>query len=176
MRWYSMASMVLVTMLTGGGLGGCRSASQAPTDPATSAAHAFAAFAPAPAPAGSLHQKARLAWWQAHYPELTAQDDARVTKIHAIFARLRHAAGTRPGVEPRLYITRDAALTGPAVSLPDGSIILSKQALDICYRVPQHGDDRLAFVLAHELAHQLKDDFWHLRSNPATASFTPVHH
>jgi tetratricopeptide (TPR) repeat protein len=25
------------------------------------------------------------------------------------------------------------------------------------------GDDRLAFVLAHELAHQLKDDFWHMK-------------
>ena len=25
------------------------------------------------------------------------------------------------------------------------------------------GDDRLAFVLGHEIAHQLKDDFWRLK-------------
>jgi tetratricopeptide (TPR) repeat protein len=49
------------------------------------------------------------------------------------------------------------------MALPDGGIILSKGALDICYQEPTRGDDRLAFVLAHELAHQFKDDFWHMK-------------
>jgi hypothetical protein len=65
---------------------------------------------------------------------------------------------------PRLFIAAtdpwDIALP---IALPDGWIILSKRVLDICYRDPARGDDRLAFVLAHELAHQLNDDFWHMR-------------
>lgn len=40
---------------------------------------------------------------------------------------------------------------------------MSKETLDLCYRDEKWGDDRLAFVLAHEIAHQLKDDFWHLK-------------
>jgi hypothetical protein len=49
------------------------------------------------------------------------------------------------------------------MALPDGWIVLSKGVLDICYRDPTRGDDRLAFVLGHEIAYQLKDDFWHLK-------------
>ena len=49
------------------------------------------------------------------------------------------------------------------IALPDGWIVLSKGALEICYRHPARGDDRLAFVLAHEIAHQLKNDFWHMK-------------
>ena len=68
---------------------------------------------------------------------------------------------------PRLFITK----TNPwnvslPIAIPDGWIILSKGALDISYRDPAKGDDRMAFVLAHEIAHQLKDDFWHMRFFP----------
>jgi tetratricopeptide (TPR) repeat protein len=90
-------------------------------------------------------------------------EDQRAEKAHTIFARVLNAAGSRPGVIPRLYITQDNPFGASlAIALPDGGIILSKGALDICYRDPQRGDDRLAFVLAHEIAHQLKTDFWHL--------------
>jgi hypothetical protein len=49
------------------------------------------------------------------------------------------------------------------VALPDGWIVLSKPVLDRLYADPTWGDDRLAFVLAHEIAHQLNDDFWHVQ-------------
>jgi tetratricopeptide (TPR) repeat protein len=47
--------------------------------------------------------------------------------------------------------------------LPDGRIILSKGTLDLTYRDVRRGDDRLAFVLAHEIAHQLNDEFCHMK-------------
>ena len=51
-----------------------------------------------------------------------------------------------------------------AASLADGNILLSQQAIEICLRLgQQRGDDLLAFVLAHELAHQRADDLWHQR-------------
>ena len=72
-------------------------------------------------------------------------------------------AGTRPGKAPRLFIAaRDPWDIPLPIALPDGGIILSKGVLEICYRDPAQGDDRLAFVLAHELAHHLNGDLWHL--------------
>jgi tetratricopeptide (TPR) repeat protein len=75
-----------------------------------------------------------------------------------------HAAGKRSGVVPRLLIIKnDPWGIALPIALPDGWIILSKGVLDTCYRHGARGDDRLAFVLGHEVAHQLKDDFWHLK-------------
>jgi len=48
------------------------------------------------------------------------------------------------------------------VSIPDGWVILSRSVLDLCYQHPRAAGDRLAFVLAHEIAHLLDDDFWHI--------------
>jgi Zn-dependent protease with chaperone function len=74
------------------------------------------------------------------------------------------AAGSRPGVSPRLYVTRDRLYgVSQAIAIPDGGIVVSQAVLDLCYRDPQRGDDRLAFVLGHEIAHQLREDFSHLR-------------
>jgi tetratricopeptide (TPR) repeat protein len=112
----------------------------------------------------AANPKERLEYWRQNYQELLPTEDPRAARAHAIFHRLLHAAGHKPGVMPRLYLTKIDPLdiTAP-IALPDGGIILSKGALDICYHEPARGDDRLAFVLAHELAHQLKDDFWHMK-------------
>jgi Zn-dependent protease with chaperone function len=108
--------------------------------------------------------KERLEYWRQNYLELLPTEDPRAARAHAIFHRLLHAAGQKPGVIPRLYIIKSDPLgISVPIALPDGGIILSKGALDICYHEPARGDDRLAFVLAHELAHQLKDDFWHMQ-------------
>jgi tetratricopeptide (TPR) repeat protein len=112
----------------------------------------------------AANPKERIEYWQKHYDELLAKDDRRAARAHDIFQRILNAAGKRPGVVPRLYITKtDPWNISLPIAIPDGWVILSKGALEICYRDPQRGDDRLAFVLAHEIAHQLKDDFWHLR-------------
>jgi tetratricopeptide (TPR) repeat protein len=112
----------------------------------------------------AANPKERLEYWRQNYQEISPTADSRAARAHEIFHRLLHAAGQKPGVMPRLYIPQRDPLDIPvAMALPDGGIILSKGALDICYHEPARGDDRLAFVLAHELAHQLKDDFWHMK-------------
>jgi len=86
-----------------------------------------------------------------------------VTTAHVIFQRLVQVAGTRSGVVPRLLIiARDPWDIVLPIALPDGSMVLSKRVLDICYQVPEQGEDRLAFVLGHEIAHLLNNDLWHI--------------
>ncbi len=108
--------------------------------------------------------KERIDFWQENYTALTKYDDARVNQAYKIFKRLVKAAGHRPGVEPRLLIIKeDPHNMALPISIPDGWIILSQKVLDICYLDDTKGDARLAFVLAHEIAHQLEDDFWHMK-------------
>lgn len=105
----------------------------------------------------------RINYWQQNYTELTELDDPRVANAHVIFERVLQAAGTRYGVIPRLFVIKENPFNIVLpVSIPDGWVILSKQVLDMCYEVKNQGDDRLAFVLAHEIAHLLDDDFWHM--------------
>jgi tetratricopeptide (TPR) repeat protein len=66
-------------------------------------------------------------------------------------------------IEPGLYVVESDAGAW-AASLADGNILLSKQAIETCYSFGgQRGEHLLAFVLAHELAHQRSDDLWHQR-------------
>lgn len=104
----------------------------------------------------------QIAYWR-QYRELTPADDARVVRVQAIFDRVVQAAG-KGRVQPRLFMMQETPW-GRALpmALPDGWIVLSKGVLDLCYRDPARGEDRVAFVLGHEIAHQLKDDFWHLK-------------
>jgi tetratricopeptide (TPR) repeat protein len=112
----------------------------------------------------TANPKERIDHWRKNYEELWPTEDARAARAHSIFQRVLHTAGKRLGVVPRLFITKSDPLNiALPIALPDGWIILSKGTLDICYRDPERGDDRLAFVLAHEIAHQLKDDFWHMK-------------
>ncbi|OGW29877.1 MAG: hypothetical protein A2X56_05510 [Nitrospirae bacterium GWC2_57_13] len=108
--------------------------------------------------------KDRLDYWQKNFGELKQSEDPRAARAHAIFNRVLDAAGKRPGVLPQLFIVKsDAAYIPLAFAIPDGGVIISKKVLDICYTDPTRGDDRLAFILAHEIAHQFKDDFWHMK-------------
>ena len=107
--------------------------------------------------------KERVEYWQSNYTELSAADDKRVAQAQRIFERILNAAGSRHGVHPRLLILKEDPLniTLP-VSIPDGWVILSKRVLDMCHKNPRNAQDKLAFVLAHEIAHLLDDDFWHI--------------
>jgi tetratricopeptide (TPR) repeat protein len=108
--------------------------------------------------------KERIDFWQKNFDELQPDQDSRAKNAHEIFHRLLDVAGKKPGVIPRLFIVKsDSPYIPLAFALPDGGIIISKGVLDICYKDPERGSDRLAFILAHEIAHQLKDDFWHLK-------------
>jgi tetratricopeptide (TPR) repeat protein len=105
----------------------------------------------------------RIDFWQNNYDELKPSDDPLARSAHDIFERVLNAAGHRPGVVPRLFIINSQSDLAPlACAIPDGTVIISKKVLTICYQDPKRGDDRLAFLLGHEIAHQLKDDFWHM--------------
>ncbi len=108
--------------------------------------------------------KDRIDFWQNNYEELSPDSYPLAERARQIFEKVLQAAGSKPGVIPRLYLLKqDPGGVPLALSIPDGSIIISRGVLDICYYENQWGDDRLAFILGHELAHQLKDDFWHIR-------------
>ncbi len=83
-------------------------------------------------------------------------------RAYQIFERVRRVAEDPVGVTPTLKIINSKGKPW-AIALPDGYIILSRAALDICYRGvdPATGDARLAFVLGHELSHLTSNDFWH---------------
>jgi len=118
----------------------------------------------------------QTAYWQTQYGELLPSEDARAARAHTIFARVLRAAGTRPGVVAHLVILeRDPWGYALPIALPHGGIILSRKVLDFCYQDPARGDDRLAFILGHEIAHQLRDDFWHLRFFQALGAATERH-
>lgn len=105
----------------------------------------------------------QIVHWRTHYGELTPADDPRVTRVRGIFQRLLQAAGKGQAHPQLLIVKRDPWGVTLPVALPDGWIVLSKGVLDLCYRDPAWGDDRLAFVLGHEIAHQLRGDLWHLQ-------------
>jgi tetratricopeptide (TPR) repeat protein len=112
----------------------------------------------------AANPREHVQYWQQNYEELRAAEDPRAARAHEIFARLVQAADRRAEVLPRLFIIKSDPwdLAFP-VALPDGWVLLSKKVLDFCYHDPLWGEDRLAFVLAHEIAHILQDDFWHMR-------------
>lgn len=88
--------------------------------------------------------------------------DLRAKRANLIFERLLKVADRPIDQQPRLRII-DSDGKPWAIALPDGYIVLSRGALDICYRNADKrtGDTRLALILGHELAHLTQNDFWH---------------
>lgn len=99
-------------------------------------------------------------YWKAH--SIDAAADPQVKKAEDIFATLLRGWDSSR-LEPGLTVV-DSASGAWAASLADGNILLSRQAIDTCMHFgAQRGEHLLAFVLAHELAHQRADDLWHQR-------------
>lgn len=101
-------------------------------------------------------------FWINKYGEI--KESALSIRTYEVFKRILSAADRRVGIEPALYIINFDGVPW-AQSLADGSIILTKNGLDFCYknRSLEGGDARLAFVIGHELAHQFNGDFWHYK-------------
>ena len=101
-----------------------------------------------------------ITYWKDY--TLSPSNDALVRETHAVFAVLLRGWDSSR-LEPGLYVVKSTAGAW-AASLADGNILLSKQAMEICMRYgKQRGEQLLAFVLAHELAHQRANDLWHQR-------------
>ncbi len=92
-------------------------------------------------------------------------NDKRVRRVHHIFEQVKRVADKRHHRLPQLAVVQ--GFNSPddplAIALPDGYIVLSKQAIDIIYKNVSlvQGDTRTAFVLGHELAHLANNDAWH---------------
>ncbi|MBV1883595.1 MAG: hypothetical protein KUG82_18280 [Pseudomonadales bacterium] len=105
-----------------------------------------------------LNANQSIHYWKPHV--ISHKGDKHVARAHQIFERLlRGWEASR--IHPDLYVVNSTA--GPwAASLADGNILLSRSAIDLCFsKGTERGQDLLAFVLAHELAHQRADDLWH---------------
>lgn len=101
-----------------------------------------------------------ITYWKDH--TVSARQDALVARTHEVFSVLLRAWDSSR-LEPGLYVVNSTAGAW-AASLADGNILLSRQAIDACMRYgTQRGEHLLAFVLAHELAHQRANDLWHQR-------------
>lgn len=106
--------------------------------------------------------KKHAGWWIEAFGVLDPAQAPLAARAHAVFDRVAAAADKSGSRFPRFVIVRDKP--GPfALALPDGTVVLTQDGLDLCYRgVPEiAGDSRLAFVVGHELAHLASDDFLH---------------
>jgi tetratricopeptide (TPR) repeat protein len=108
------------------------------------------------------NERNHASWWIETYGLADRSNTAFLDRAEAIFPRVSAAADKRANRLPTLVIL-NAKGSPFAMALPDGSVLLTKGALEICYRnrTKAIGDARLAFVIGHELAHLGNDDFWH---------------
>lgn len=101
-----------------------------------------------------------IAYWKPHI--IQADKDPLVAKTQAVFSVLLRAWDSSR-LEPNLYVVNSSAGAW-AASLADGNILMSRDAIKTCINFGgKRADHLLAFVLAHELAHQRSDDLWHQR-------------
>lgn len=104
-----------------------------------------------------------------NYKQGKGKNDPRVKRVDDVFQRLKKVADIGESAPTRLFFIADAR-AAYALTLPDGGIIINSITLDICYgrEVPgkrdnrkksNAGDQRIAFILGHELAHLANRDF-----------------
>lgn len=106
--------------------------------------------------------KSERKYWLDKYGETEKNEFSQ--RANEVFHRVLAASDRRVGVEPALYIINYDGLPW-AQSLADGSVMVTRKALQFCYtnHSPGEGDSRFAFVIGHELAHQFNGDFWHYK-------------
>lgn len=120
-------------------------------------------------------------WWVDTYGAVDPAGDPRARRAQQVFERVSDAADKRGNRLPRLLVV--GAPGDPfAIALPDGTVVLTRGALDFCYGPPppagaklaqsERGDLRMAFVLGHELSHLAGDDFWHRAAFAAAERFS----
>ncbi len=100
-------------------------------------------------------------WHEKRHGRLTAREEPLVTRVDQVFARVVSAVDSASSRSFRLLLIKMGS-GQLAAAIPDGTVLLTHEALKICYQnVPlEKGDARLAFLLGHELAHHVKNDFW----------------
>jgi predicted Zn-dependent protease len=104
-------------------------------------------------------------WWRRVYGEVPTSDNQSVLKAEMIFFKLWQAAQPAAIQHPRLIVISRKAekwLDSWALTLADGSIVLVESVLDLAFdnsiNNSQNSSSRLAFIIAHELAHLVQKD------------------
>lgn len=96
-----------------------------------------------------------------------ADDHPTAVRVRSIFGKLARVAGRRPGLAPEVHVLDTPKIVGE--SLRGGLVVVSRGLVDLA-----GPDDALAFVLAHELAHLVRDHHGLLDSlGVLGASITP---
>ncbi|OQY56295.1 MAG: hypothetical protein B6245_18620 [Desulfobacteraceae bacterium 4572_88] len=111
-------------------------------------------------------------YWISIHGALSEKDHPLVSEVRKVFDRVLAAADKRASRFPNLVILRQAGNPW-AMSLKDGTVLLTQKAMELCYRDTKKeiGDARTAFVLGHELAHLSQDHFWHTAAFEAVRKF-----
>ncbi len=106
--------------------------------------------------------KQEAAFYIEAYGEIAPSQNPQVATAHQIFRQVRAVADKNARRLPKLVVV-NSKTNAWAIALPSGHIILSKHALDLCFKNADAdlARARLAFVLGHELAHLAHDDYWH---------------
>jgi tetratricopeptide (TPR) repeat protein len=118
-------------------------------------------------------------WWinkYGNYAKTRGKHDPRVQQAQVVFGRVKNAADKTDDRSPRLFVIDCDAGSKPfAMALPDNSVVINTDTLDICYGGvdQQEGDPRLAFILGHELAHLAEKDFKHRKAFLAIRKYGP---
>jgi tetratricopeptide (TPR) repeat protein len=115
-----------------------------------------------------------VAFYIEAYGEVVPERDDKVALAHQVFERVCAVADKNSSRLPKLIVVNSRGDPW-AIALPDGHIVLSKQAVDICYLLPTVTEACLAFVLGHELAHLAHDDFWHYEVHTFLATHAGTH-
>jgi tetratricopeptide (TPR) repeat protein len=162
-----MKRALLVAIACGawGGCGATGAALAAAANPSSSASPA----SPVADPAAEL--RGHATYWLERFGPLEIAPAWR-NHLEAVFARVAAAHGGRSLAPPARLVLVEGARDPLAIALRDGSVVLDRAMLLAIYssldRAPTaSGDDVLALVLGHELAHLTADDLW------ASASFEP---
>lgn len=99
-------------------------------------------------------------YWVDMYGEVK-QDESEASKIaYSIFDRMVQVADKRANRLPQLLILKNYRKF-LAQSLPDGTVVISKEIPEVLKQY-NAGEQILALVIGHELAHLANDDFWEL--------------
>lgn len=118
--------------------------------------------------------KSNIKWWVDNYNVVDKTLNPLVEEAEKVFERVSAASDKRKSLFPRLVVIKGVGEPW-ALAIPDGTVILTEGALNLCYKdvTPEQGRDRLALIFGHELAHLAKDDFRHEKMTEAFKSFTP---
>ncbi len=110
--------------------------------------------------AGSAEATNSASWWIATYGVVESTDPL-ARRAADVFLRVAAAADKRSNRQPKLVLLRQPSRP-QANALPDGSVVVTRSAVELCYRGGRDGsgDAKLAFVFGHELSHLASDDFW----------------